>query len=99
MSTTMTVKQTANELGLSRVRVLGLVKSGKLVGKKSNIPGTDIPQVLIDTDSVRNYVPSRSYSGQRSMIVSLPADELDELMKIAEENGWTIRAKNVHNND
>lgn len=98
MSTTMTVKQTANELGLSRVRVLGLVKSGKLVGRKSTIPGTDIPQVLIDTDSVRNYVPSRSYGGQRSMVVSLPADELDELMKIAEENGWTVRAKNNHSN-
>lgn len=97
MSTTMTVKQAAYELGLSRVRILGLVKQGKLVGTKSKIAGTDIPQVLIDAASVRSYVPSRSYSGERAMIVSLPAEDLAELLKIAEENGWTVRAKNNHN--
>jgi hypothetical protein len=97
-SATMTTKQAATFLNLSRVRVLGLAKQGKLVATKGVIAGTTIPQVLFDAESVKSYVPSRS-GGMRAMIVKLPAEQLAELERYCSEQGWTIRAKNVKNVD
>lgn len=93
----LTVKETAERLNLSRVRVLGLVKNGTLSGTKQYVQGTNIPLVLIEEDSLNNYSATRKFIGERSMIVNLPSDELDELRKICEENGWNLRDKNNHN--
>jgi len=90
---TVTVKAATEQLGLSRVRVLGLYKQGKLVGTKSTTDGTSIPQVLLDRKSVESYTPSRS-TGQRSMIVKLPSEDLDKIEAICQEHGWTLKSKN-----
>lgn len=97
MKSTITVREAAERLNLSRVRILGLVKNNTLRGEKVFVQGTNIPIVLIDEDSLKNYSATRKFSGERSMIVNLPADELDELRKICEENGWNLRDKNNHN--
>jgi hypothetical protein len=91
---TYTTKQTAEILNLSRVRCLGLAKAGKLVATKSNIPGTDIPHVMFDADSVDNYVPSRSNT-MRAMIVKLPSDKLDMLETFCRDNGFELKVKNA----
>jgi hypothetical protein len=97
-SETMSTKQAATYLNLSRVRVLGLGKQGRLVSHKGKIAGTEIPQVLFDAESVRNYVPSRS-GGTRAMIVKLPADAMGELEQICQDRGWTLKIKNAKHAD
>lgn len=97
MSTQLTVSQVAKQLELSRVRVLGLVKAGTLKGVKTYVAGTNIPLVLIEADSLANYEAGRRFTGQRSMIVNLPASELEELQELCAERGWNLRDKNTHN--
>lgn len=96
-SSTVTVREASEMLNLSRVRILGLVKQGVLKGEKEFVSGTNIPIVRIEKSSLSNYNATRKFTGERSMIVNLPADELDELRKICEENGWLVRDKNNHN--
>lgn len=92
----ITVKQAAEILNLSRVRILGMFKQGKLEGTKGNIAGTTIPQILLSETSVRNYVPSRS-SGTRAMVVKLPAEKLSLLEDFCLENGFELKKKNTKN--
>jgi hypothetical protein len=93
-NTTMTTKQAAESLGLSRVRCLGLAKQGKLVASHGKIPGTEITQVLFDRASVESYVPTRS-STNRAMVVKLPTTDVAKLTQFCESNGWTLKLKNA----
>lgn len=97
---TMSVKDAAKVLDLSRVRVLGLYKTGQLTGTKGKVEGTDIPQVRLDRASVENYQATpRTRNGLRAMVVKLDASDMAELEKICAAHGWTLRAKNAKRED